>query len=100
MPRPEIGRIPDGGGRRATGRPGSRTQRHRNARVGYDYVHAAVDDHSRPAYAEIHPDEKGATAAGFLRRAAGYFAGYFADHGITRIERVMTDNAFALPPQP
>ena len=43
------------------------------------------------AYAEILPDEKGATAAGFLTRAAGYFAG----HGIHRIERVITDNAFA-----
>jgi transposase InsO family protein len=43
------------------------------------------------AYAEIHPDEKTATCAGFLRRAAQYFA----DLGITRIERVMTDNALA-----
>jgi hypothetical protein len=30
-------------------------------RVGYDYVHCAVDDHTRLAYAEIHPDEKGET---------------------------------------
>ncbi|WP_197332391.1 integrase core domain-containing protein, partial [Ralstonia solanacearum] len=59
--------------------------------IGFDYVHAAVDDHTRLAYAEIHPDEKGATAAGFLTRAAAYFAG----RGITRIERVITDNAFA-----
>ena len=61
------------------------------ARIGYDYVHSLVDDHSRLAYCEILPDEKGPTCAGFLARAAAYFA----DHGITRIERVMTDNAWA-----
>ena len=59
--------------------------------IGYDYVHSLVDDHSRLAYSEILPDEKGATCAGFLHRAAAYFAA----HGITRIERVMTDNAWA-----
>ena len=59
--------------------------------IGYDYVHALVDDHSRLAYAEILPDEKGATCAAFLTRAAAYFAA----HGIDRIERVMTDNAWA-----
>ena len=85
-----IGRIPDGGGWRAHGRGGSRLTRHKHARIGYDYVHAAVDDHTRLAYAEIHPDEKGATAAGFLRRAAAFFAA----RGITRIERVLTDNAW------
>jgi transposase InsO family protein len=52
-------------------------------------VHAAIDDHTRLAYAEIHPDEKAQTCAGFLRRAAAWFAA----HGIDRIERVMTDNA-------
>jgi transposase InsO family protein len=54
-------------------------------------VHSLVDDHSRLAYSEIHPDEKGTTCAAFLARAAAYFA----DHGIHRIERVMTDNAWA-----
>lgn len=82
----KIGRIPDGGGWRAHGR-GERPSEKR--RIGYDYVHAAVDDHSRLAYAEILPDEKGATCAGFLTRAAAWFAG----QGITRIERVLTDNA-------
>ena len=52
---------------------------------------AAIDDHTRLAYAEIHPDERAATCAGFLRRAAAWFAA----HGIDRIERVMTDNAMA-----
>jgi hypothetical protein len=60
-------------------------------KVGYDYVHSLVDDHSRLAYSEILPDEKGATCAAFLARAAAYFAA----HGITGIERVRTDNAWA-----
>ncbi len=50
-----------------------------------------VDDHSRLAYSEILPDETGATCAGFILRAAQAFAG----HGITRIERVITDNHFS-----
>lgn len=86
----KIGRIPDGGGWRANGRPGTRTRADKNARTGYDYIHAAVDDHTRLAYAEILPNEKGDTAAAFLIRAATWFA----SHGIT-IERVITDNAFA-----
>ena len=60
-------------------------------RIGFDYVHSLVDDHSRLAYSEILPDEKGPTCAAFLARAVDYFA----SHGITRIERVMTDNAWA-----
>jgi transposase InsO family protein len=87
----KLGRIPDGGGWRAHGRAASRTSRRRATVVGYDYVHSLVDDHSRLAYSEIHPDEKGATCAAFLTRAAAYFA----EHGIDRIERVMTDNAWA-----
>ena len=85
----KLGRIPDGGGWRAHGRTNRPTA---SAGIGFDYVHAAIDDHSRLAYAEIHPDETGATCAGFLDRAAAFFA----ECGITRIERVMTDNAFCL----
>ena len=81
-----LGRIPAGGGWRAHGR-GARPRRLRA--VGFDYVHSAIDDHSRLAYAEVQPDERGATCAGFLARAANFFAA----HGITRIQRVMTDNA-------
>ena len=84
----KIGRIPDGGGWRVHGRGIPR------ARVngpGYDYVHSMVDDHSRLAYSEILPDEKGTTCAAFLERAITYFA----QHGITRIQRLMTDNAWA-----
>ena len=84
----KLGRIPDGGGWRAIGRE-HRTRARRG--YGFDYVHAAIDDHSRVAYAEIHPDETGATCAGFLIRAAAFFV----ECGITRIERVMSDNAFA-----
>jgi len=87
----KLGKIPAGGGWRARGRPGSHTWAHKNARIGYDYVHAAVDDCSRLAYAEILPDEKGPTAAGFLTRAAAHFAAA----GIPAIDRVITDNAFA-----
>lgn len=86
----KIGRIPDGGGWRARGRLGSRTGTERRARIGYDYVHSAVDDHSRLAYSEILGDEQAETCAGFLRRAASHFA----SHGIRRIEAVMTDNAW------
>jgi transposase InsO family protein len=85
----KLGRIPDGGGWRALGR--HNRPRNRTTKVGFDYVHSLVDDHSRLAYSEILPDEKGATCAGFLIRAIDYFAG----HGITRIERLMTDNAWA-----
>jgi transposase InsO family protein len=87
----KLGRIPDGGGWRAHGRGGRQITRDRGTRVGYDYVHSLVDDHSRLAYSEVLADEKGVTCAGFLTRAAAYFA----EHGITRIERVMTDNAWA-----
>ena len=50
-----------------------------------------VDDHSRLAYSEILPNEQGPTCAAFLDRAISYFA----EHGIPRIERLMTDNAWA-----
>src|SRR4051794_4267793 len=68
----KLGRIPDGGGWRAWGRAATVEHRHKKVPVGYDYVHAAVDDHSRLAYAEILGDEKGATCAGFLTRAAAF----------------------------
>ncbi len=88
----KLGKIPEGGGWRAEGgtAPNHRS-RDRRTRIGYDYVHSLVDDYSRLAYSEVLPDEKGTTCAGFLTRAAAYFAG----HGIGRIERVMTDNAWA-----
>ena len=88
----KLGRIPDGGGWRGRGgTTANHPTRFDKGPVGYDYVHSLVDDHSRLAYSEILPDEKGPTCAGFLTRAAAYFAA----RGITRIERIMTDNAWA-----
>ncbi|MEN2743713.1 IS481 family transposase [Sinomonas halotolerans] len=87
----KLGRIPDGGGWRALGREATVAHKHKKGPIGFDYVHSLVDDFSRLAYSEILPDEKGTTCAGFLDRAVAYFAA----HGIARIERLMTDNAFA-----
>ncbi len=83
----KLGRIPDGGGHKVLGRQAGRARR---SSMGFDYVHSAVDDHSRLAYSEIHTDEKADTCAGFLRRAAAFFA----TCGIAHIERVLTDNAW------
>lgn len=87
----KVGRIPDGGGWKAHGRQMGSSAAAKKARIGYDYVHSLVDDHSRLAYSEILRDEKGPTCGAFLRRAAAYFA----EHGIHRIERVLTDNHFS-----
>lgn len=87
----KLGRIPAGGGWKAHGRSMGRTRARRLTVVGFDYVHSLVDDHSRLAYSEVLTDEKGLTCAGFLARALAYFAA----HGITRVERLMTDNAWA-----
>ncbi len=87
----KVGKIPEGGGWKAHGRQMGSTAEAKKARIGYDYVHSLVDDHSRLAYSEILPDEKGPTCGAFLRRAAAYFA----EHGISRIERVLTDNHFS-----
>jgi len=59
----------------------------RSRQFGWDFVHVAIDDHSRLAYVEQLPDEHGTTAAAFLERALAFFS----SHGITVI-RVMTDN--------
>ena len=72
------------------GRPGHRVngdRTHQERGIGWEYVHVAVDDATRLAYVEVLADEKGATAAGFLRRAVGFFRRY----GI-QVERVLTDN--------
>jgi transposase InsO family protein len=81
----KLGRI-DGLGHRVTGDRGG----HRARGLGWEYLHVAIDDASRLAYTELLPDERGRTCAGFLARAAAWFASL----GV-RIERVMTDNAFA-----
>lgn len=89
----KVGRVPDGGGRRTHGRDGDRARavaRHKTkgARRGYVYLHSAVDGSSRLAYTEALPDEKTTTAIGFLNRAKAWLAA----HGVTRIERIVTDN--------
>jgi transposase InsO family protein len=81
----KLGRIPAGGGHRVHGRQATR----RKKRLGYAYLHTAIDDHTRLAYTEVLTDEKGATAAGFWRRADAWFRA----HGIVT-ERVLTDNGF------
>ncbi len=68
----KLGRIPDGGGWRALGRAAG--NRNRTTKIGYDYIHSLVDDHSRLAYSQVLPDETGPTCAAFLQRAAAYFA--------------------------
>lgn len=84
----KLGRIPDGGGWRMHG-PDSINHRNDNrAKLGFDYVHVAVDDHSRLAFAQVLTDERGPTCAKFLADAAGFFA----EHGVA-IREVMTDNA-------
>ncbi|ERS51049.1 hypothetical protein HMPREF1257_01967 [Corynebacterium sp. KPL1814] len=94
----KLGRIPDGGGWRmfgrgsdqdrasgrasdVAGRKGSKPGR------GYRYLHHAVDGHSRVVHSEILDDEHKDTAAGFWRRASGFFASL----GV-RVGAVMTDN--------
>lgn len=84
----KLGRVPPGGGWRLHGREATVAHRHKHTRIGYDYVHTAIDDHTRLAYSEALPDEKDATCAEFLHRALAWFAG----HGIT-VRRVLTDNA-------
>jgi len=87
----KLGRIPDGGGWKAHGRQMGSTAARKKIKLGYDYVHSLVDDRTRLAYSEVLPDEKGTTCAAFLERALDYFAA----HGIPRVERLMTDNAWA-----
>jgi transposase InsO family protein len=73
-------------GHRVTGDRSSQDRQHRD---GIDFAHAIVDDHSRLAYAEIHPDQRAATVAAFLERALAFYA----SHGIV-VKRLMTDNAW------
>lgn len=80
------GRIPDGGGWRIWGRGAGGNASGKDG-LGYDYLHIAVDDRSRLAYAEAHDDERKDTAAGFIDRAVDWFAA----QGIA-VERVLTDN--------
>jgi transposase InsO family protein len=82
----KLGRIPPGGGWRAHGRGHAG----RRQRVGYAYIHSAVDDHSRLAYSEVLGDERAATAVAFWSRALRWFA----ERGVP-VQRVLTDNGAA-----
>jgi transposase InsO family protein len=61
--------------------------RYRSQGAGWECCHVAIDDATRLAYVEVLRDERGPTAAGFLRRAVSWFA----ERGIS-VKRVMTDN--------
>jgi transposase InsO family protein len=88
----KLGRIQGGAGKRMTGRP-HYTPRltdkagSRRGTTGWDYVHIAIDDCTRLAYAEVLSDEKASTAIAFLARAVAFYR----RHGIT-VERLLTDN--------
>jgi transposase InsO family protein len=77
----KLGRI-ERIGHRITGYPGDNVNG-----AGWEYVHIAIDDTSRVAYAQVLPDEEGGSAAAFLRAAVAYYAGL----GVT-IREVLTDN--------
>ena len=84
----KLGRIPDGGGKRFS--PGFRENGAGYSppgKRGVECVHVAVDDHSRYAYVEVLPDERGKTTVGFLQRMHAAFA----RQGL-KVERVLTDN--------
>jgi transposase InsO family protein len=81
----KLGRIPPGGGWRAHGRGNAARG---FGKAGCDYLHVAIDDHSRYVFVQVHRDERGETCASFLADAITHFA----KRGVT-IERVMTDNA-------
>ena len=89
----KLGRIERGAGKRIFGGSSHYTGSYTDAagrvrgKAGWDFVHVAIDDATRMAYAEVLADETAVTAVGFLRRALAHFHSY----GIT-VERVMTDN--------
>jgi len=84
----KLGRIREGGGWKIHGREATEASKKKSALVGFDFLHVAIDDHSRVAFVRSLSDEKGPTCAQFVADAADFFAGY----GVN-IERVMTDNA-------
>jgi transposase InsO family protein len=67
-----------------------RTAADKRKRVGYEFAHSLVDDHSRLAYTELHQNQRAPTVTGFTERALAFFAA----HGIAP-KRLMTDNHFS-----
>jgi transposase InsO family protein len=91
----KLGRIERGAGHRMTGKRRHNPDRtdaagRRRRQVGWEFVHVAIDDATRLAYAEVLADEKATTAIAFLRRALAFFG----RHGF-RVERMMSDNGSA-----
>jgi transposase InsO family protein len=93
----KLGRIEGGVGKRVRGANKSHYNRtftdaagKRRNTVGWEFVHIAIDDCTRLAYAEVLGDEKATTAIAFLRRAVAFFA----RHGMP-VEQLMTDNGSA-----
>jgi transposase InsO family protein/transposase-like protein len=92
----KLGRIREGAGKRVTGvkRNPKRRRRDRDGHdrgiIGWEYVHIAIDDATRLAYAEVLVDEKATTAIAFLRRAVAFFR----SHGMI-VRELMTDNGSA-----
>jgi transposase InsO family protein/transposase-like protein len=91
----KLGRIERGAGHRATGKRRTNPRKRDAAGVdrhlvGWEFVHIAIDDCTRLAYAEVLTDEKATTVIGFLRRAVAFYK----RHGIT-VQRLLTDNGAA-----
>jgi transposase InsO family protein len=92
----KLGRIERGAGKRIFGGSSHYTGSYTDAagrirrKAGWDYVHIAIDDATRLAYAEVLPDERATSAVAFLRRAIAFYQ----RHGIT-VERILTDNGSA-----
>src|SRR5580698_2471581 len=83
----KLGRI-DGIGHRITSdRRGQSNRRARGEGLGWEFVHVAIDDNSRIAFAKIMPNERKRSATAFLKAALAYYESL----GI-KVERVMTDN--------
>jgi transposase InsO family protein len=83
----KLGKIPDGGGWKVVGRQVGKKHNDSRKRIGYGYIHSAVDDHSRLAYSEILGNERKETASDFWLRAEAWFG----ELGI-KVEEVLTDN--------
>ena len=82
----KLGRIGQGGGKRVLGM----AAKHRFTGIGWDFVHVAIDDYSRLAYAEVCPDEGADTVVAFTKRALEFF-----ENAGIEVRRILTDNGSA-----
>jgi transposase InsO family protein len=91
----KLGRIQGGAGKRVTGKPRHNWERSdrsgtRRKMVGWEFVHIAIDDCTRLAYAEVLANEKASTVVAFLHRAVAFFK----RHGMN-VQQLLTDNGGA-----